>query len=237
MTLDLARHTATVAGQPVELTPTEFALLRAMVEQPSRAFSRMELLDAVQGEAYEGYERTIATHIKNLRVKVETDLFWKIMTAFVIVLAVGVGGITLMAERTTTSEFQHYMFGGGNGPEQFVTPLADYCAQTGSWDAVQNLVGSGGMMGRRGMGRGASRVMSNGDDETALPSFSITLAISACAPEAKDAGNPRLHLPPEPAVTSPSNLSLSKTCSLLPGGPGPVTSPRLPNVSAAPGAG
>ena len=71
--LDLMRHTATVAGQPIDLTPTEFALLRAMVGQPGRAFSRMELLDAVQGEAYEGYERTIDTHIKNLRAKIEPD--------------------------------------------------------------------------------------------------------------------------------------------------------------------
>ena len=82
------------------------------------------------------------------------SLFWKIMAAFVVVLAVGVGGVTLIAERTTTSEFQHYMFGGGSGPEQFVAPLADYYAQTGSWDGVQDLVGSGGMMGGRGMGRG-----------------------------------------------------------------------------------
>ena len=71
--LDLMRHTATVAGQPIDLTPTEFALLRAMVGQPGRAFSRMELLDAAQGEAYEGYERTIDTHIKNLRAKIEPD--------------------------------------------------------------------------------------------------------------------------------------------------------------------
>ena len=73
VTLDLMRHTATVAGQPIDLTPTEFALLRAMVGQPGRAFSRMELLDAAQGEAYEGYERTIDTHIKNLRAKIEPD--------------------------------------------------------------------------------------------------------------------------------------------------------------------
>jgi DNA-binding response OmpR family regulator len=44
-----------------------------MVGQPGRAFSRMELLDAAQGEAYEGYERTIDTHIKNLRAKIEPD--------------------------------------------------------------------------------------------------------------------------------------------------------------------
>jgi DNA-binding response OmpR family regulator len=48
-------------------------LLRAMATEPGRAFSRMELLDAVQGEAYEGYERTIDTHIKNLRNKIEPD--------------------------------------------------------------------------------------------------------------------------------------------------------------------
>ena len=71
--LDLARHIATIAGRPVDLTPTEFALLRAMVSQPGRAFSRMELLDTAQGEAYEGYERTIDTHIKNLRAKIEPD--------------------------------------------------------------------------------------------------------------------------------------------------------------------
>jgi len=74
VTLDLLRHAVTVAGEPVELTPTEFELLRAMAAEPGRAFSRMELLDAVQGEAYEGYERTIDTHVKNLRNKIEPDL-------------------------------------------------------------------------------------------------------------------------------------------------------------------
>jgi len=67
------RHAVTVAGEPVELTPTEFELLRAMAAEPGRAFSRMELLDAAQGEAYEGYERTIDTHVKNVRNKIEPD--------------------------------------------------------------------------------------------------------------------------------------------------------------------
>ena len=56
-----------------QTTATEFSLLRAMVAEPGRAFSRMERLDAAQGEAYEGYERTIDTHIKNLRGKIEPD--------------------------------------------------------------------------------------------------------------------------------------------------------------------
>ncbi|HOG45584.1 MAG TPA: response regulator transcription factor [Anaerolineae bacterium] len=71
--LDVAGHTAAVAGRPVELTPTEFALLAAMMRAPGRVFSRLQLLDQVQGEAYEGYERTIDAHIKNLRQKIEAD--------------------------------------------------------------------------------------------------------------------------------------------------------------------
>jgi DNA-binding response OmpR family regulator len=57
----------------IELTPIEFELLRAMAENPGRVFSRMQLLDKVQGDAYEGYERTIDSHIKNLRKKLEMD--------------------------------------------------------------------------------------------------------------------------------------------------------------------
>ena len=57
----------------VELTPNEFDILRVMAEIPGRVFSRMQLLDKVQGDAYEGYERTIDSHIKNLRKKIEAD--------------------------------------------------------------------------------------------------------------------------------------------------------------------
>jgi len=71
--IDLIRHVVNVAGQPVDLTPTEFDLLVAMASQPGRAFSRMQLLEATQGEAYEGYERTVDAHIKNLRAKIEAD--------------------------------------------------------------------------------------------------------------------------------------------------------------------
>jgi DNA-binding response OmpR family regulator len=71
--MDLDKRQVSVAGQPVELTATEFDLLAALVENPGRVFSRMQLLDRLQGYAYEGYERTIDTHIKNLRHKVEPD--------------------------------------------------------------------------------------------------------------------------------------------------------------------
>ncbi|MFC1861757.1 response regulator [Chloroflexota bacterium] len=58
----------------IELTPIEFDILRVMAENPGRVYSRMQLLDKVQGDAYEGYERTIDSHIKNLRKKLELDL-------------------------------------------------------------------------------------------------------------------------------------------------------------------
>jgi DNA-binding response OmpR family regulator len=69
--LDTARRALTVAGRRVELTPSEFEVLRAMMRSPGRVFTRAQLLEAAQGTAYEGYERTIDTHIKNLRQKIE----------------------------------------------------------------------------------------------------------------------------------------------------------------------
>jgi DNA-binding response OmpR family regulator len=66
-------HMVTRAGKPLELTPTEFILLATMAAQPGRVFTRLQLLEASQGSAYEGYERTIDAHIKNLRAKIELD--------------------------------------------------------------------------------------------------------------------------------------------------------------------
>lgn len=71
--INLTQHTVQVAGQPVDLTPTEFELLAAMARQPGRVFTRLQLLEQVLGDAYEGYERTIDAHIKNLRQKIEPD--------------------------------------------------------------------------------------------------------------------------------------------------------------------
>ena len=67
--IDLDAHAVTLAGQAVELTPTEFNLLAALAGSPGRVFSRLQLLEAAQGQAYEGYERTIDAHVKNLRAK------------------------------------------------------------------------------------------------------------------------------------------------------------------------
>jgi DNA-binding response OmpR family regulator len=71
--LDRAAHTVKVGGQMMDLTPSEFDLLATLMAAPGRAFSRLELLDRIQGAAYEGYERTIDVHVKNLRAKIEPD--------------------------------------------------------------------------------------------------------------------------------------------------------------------
>jgi len=74
LAIDTARRTVRRGDNPVELTSTEFDLLRVLAESPGRVYTRMQLLDRLQGEAYEGYERTIDSHIKNLRKKIEPDL-------------------------------------------------------------------------------------------------------------------------------------------------------------------
>jgi DNA-binding response OmpR family regulator len=71
--LDRAGRTVTVAGRAVDLTPSEFAILATLMAAPGQVFSRLDLLDRVSGEAYEGYERTIDVHIRNLRTKIEPD--------------------------------------------------------------------------------------------------------------------------------------------------------------------
>jgi len=69
--LDTGRRVLEVGERRVELTPSEFEILRAMMQAPGRVFQRSQLLEVAQGVAYEGYERTIDTHIKNLRQKIE----------------------------------------------------------------------------------------------------------------------------------------------------------------------
>lgn len=73
ITLDRIGRIVTVGGMLVDLTTSEFELLATLMAAPGRAFSRLELLDRLQGTAFEGYERTIDVHIHNLRNKIEPD--------------------------------------------------------------------------------------------------------------------------------------------------------------------
>ncbi len=71
--LDPDRLRVTRAGDVIDLTATEFQLLAALAAQPGRVFTRAQLLDAVQGVAFESYERAIDSHVKNIRRKLEPD--------------------------------------------------------------------------------------------------------------------------------------------------------------------
>lgn len=71
--VDCTAHSVTVNDKFIDLTPSEFDLLKTLIASPGRVFSRLDLLDAVQGSRYDGYERTIDLHIKNLRAKLKHE--------------------------------------------------------------------------------------------------------------------------------------------------------------------
>jgi DNA-binding response OmpR family regulator len=73
LVIDRRGHEVRMRDRLVSLTPTEFRLLEVLAEQPGRAFTRLELLDRVFGYDFEGFERNVDVHVKNLRKKIELD--------------------------------------------------------------------------------------------------------------------------------------------------------------------
>lgn len=71
--IDLPGHRVTRSGEPVPLTRTEFDLMAVLAQHPGQTFTRAQLLDRLRGVAYEGFDRSIDAHIKNLRRKLEPD--------------------------------------------------------------------------------------------------------------------------------------------------------------------
>jgi DNA-binding response OmpR family regulator len=71
--IDEPRREVRVRGERIELTPTEWGILVALASVPGRVYSRFELVNRVRGYEFEGYERTIDSHVKNLRRKIESD--------------------------------------------------------------------------------------------------------------------------------------------------------------------
>ena len=71
--IDEEHHRIDVRGEPVDLTPTEWGILVALAGAPGQVYSRYELINRVRGYEFEGYERTVDSHVKNLRRKVEPD--------------------------------------------------------------------------------------------------------------------------------------------------------------------
>lgn len=73
LSLDLDRREVRIGERDVPLTRSEFDILARLASQPGRVFSRLQLMEAASGEAYEGYERTVDAHVKNIRRKLGDD--------------------------------------------------------------------------------------------------------------------------------------------------------------------
>ncbi|MEC1720924.1 response regulator transcription factor [Schinkia azotoformans] len=71
--INLSTYEVFVSGKRVNLTPTEFKILAMLAQKPGRVYSRLQLMNAAFGETYANYERSIDTHVSNLRRKVEND--------------------------------------------------------------------------------------------------------------------------------------------------------------------
>ncbi len=71
--IDIASHKAFLGTEELDLTASEFKLLTTLARYPGRVYSRMELVEKVLGYDFEGYERTIDSHVKNLRAKLRDD--------------------------------------------------------------------------------------------------------------------------------------------------------------------
>ncbi|MDD3825397.1 MAG: response regulator transcription factor [Anaerolineaceae bacterium] len=71
LSMDLDQHQVQVQGRPVHLTRTEFKLLQVLAENPGRTFTRLELIEKALGYGYEGLERSVDSHVKNLRRKLD----------------------------------------------------------------------------------------------------------------------------------------------------------------------
>ena len=80
LSIDLDRHEVRCGDALIPLTPTEFRLLATLAGQPGRVYSRAQLVEAGQGYEFDGYDRTIDTHIKNLRRKLSDQPGCRIVT-------------------------------------------------------------------------------------------------------------------------------------------------------------
>jgi two-component system alkaline phosphatase synthesis response regulator PhoP len=73
LVIDVEKHAVQIDGRAITLTPTEFSLLLALASHPERVFSRRELIESAQGEFFDGYDRTVDAHIRNMRKKLASS--------------------------------------------------------------------------------------------------------------------------------------------------------------------
>ncbi|MDK2799092.1 MAG: hypothetical protein PWP27_1985 [Clostridiales bacterium] len=74
LVIDIPKHIVKKKGQIINLTPNEYKILLTLAQNPQRTFSRSQLINIALGYDFEGYDRTIDTHVKNLRQKIEDDI-------------------------------------------------------------------------------------------------------------------------------------------------------------------
>jgi len=131
LTINTENHEVRKRGGPVVLTPTEFRILMVLAEKPGRVLSRLQLINMVQGYDFEGYDRTIDAHVKNLRHKIEDDqrapafirtvygvdtslsgipMRTKLFLAFLLVISIALIS-NLIFERLILNDFDEYMRG------------------------------------------------------------------------------------------------------------------------------
>jgi DNA-binding response OmpR family regulator/signal transduction histidine kinase len=158
LALQLEQHTLLLAGGAVELTPTEFELLRAFLQYPGRVFTRGELIEVAFGDAFDGFERTIDTHIKNLRKKIEADpaepayvltcgmnrLWVRLSLAMLAVTLISVLIVTLIAEAGARRQFDDFVSRQRALTESgLVEALAEHYTTRGSWEGAHPIIVSG----------------------------------------------------------------------------------------------
>jgi two-component system alkaline phosphatase synthesis response regulator PhoP len=73
LVMNLDAHSVTVGGSPVDLTPSEYRILESLLDRPGHAFTRDELIETALGSHFEGLDRTLDSHVRNLRRKIEPD--------------------------------------------------------------------------------------------------------------------------------------------------------------------
>lgn len=73
MYIDIPKHIVRKAGKPVKLTPNEFKILSVLAQNPHKVFTRSHLVSLAFGYDFEGFDRTVDTHIKNIRQKIEDN--------------------------------------------------------------------------------------------------------------------------------------------------------------------
>ena len=169
ITLDESRRQVTVNDAVVALTPSEFDLLALFLRHPGRVFTRTELLDRLQGDAYEGYERTIDVHIRNLRSKIEPDsrnpryietvygigyrfdgvvrptllpmrsLTLKLTLAFLIVGLIGALLVAFFVGQRTGREFDQFL--ALQERARLISELQDVYTATGDWTGLEERLG------------------------------------------------------------------------------------------------